>query len=315
MILSGYNKFIFSIFSENKEYLVLSVYVVRVGGKYISFLKIHYTKTNPSGKLLPSYVFNTRLSIIDNSDWDIVFSMGKIIFKEDEVKIEFSSNLVMIYLNYTWEQRGINPKDELGKDIAEIDIIQWNSFDFRSYVKGHFITPYSTTEFKNAIGNIDLVKARKFPAMLKGLLWSRLHIEDIDLAFSFIFNTDNKPDSKLYLLHNKNISEFSNLIYHVSKEKVSSQISVRYPDDIELIAKNDNYEVTVNLYDNVEVDDREMVDTGFMGRISDSLSWRSIGNPKGLRLLAKADIVIQNNLVRTEFKGITSISEYVSFIK
>ena len=39
MILSGYNKFIFSIFSENKEYLVLSVYVVRVGGKYISFLK------------------------------------------------------------------------------------------------------------------------------------------------------------------------------------------------------------------------------------------------------------------------------------
>jgi hypothetical protein len=36
---------------------------------------------------------------------------------------------------------------------------------------------------------------------------------------------------------------------------------------------------------------------------------------KGLRLLAKADIVINNNLVRTEFKGITSISEYVSFVK
>jgi hypothetical protein len=315
MILSGYNKFIFSIFSGNKEYLVLSVYVVRVGGKYISFLKIHYTKTNPSGKLLPSYVFNTRLSIVDNSDWDIVFSIGKIIFKEDEVKIEFSSNLVMIYLNYIWEPKGINPKDELGKDIAEFDIIQWNSFDFRSYVKGHFITPYSTTEFKNAIGNIDLVKARKFPTMLKGLLWSRLHIEDLDLAFSFIFNTDNKPESKLYLLHNKNISEFSNLIYNVSKEKVSSQISVRYPDDIQLIAKNDSYEVTVNIHDSVEVDDREMVDTGFLGRISDNLSWRSIGNPKGLRLLAKADIVIHKNLVRTEFKGITSISEYVSFIK
>ena len=315
MILSGYNKFIFSIFSENKEYLVLSIYIVKVGGKYISFLKIHYTKTNPSGKLLPSYVFNTRLSIIDNSDWDIVFSMGKIIFKEDEVKIEFSSNLVMIYLNYTWDQKSINPKEEIGKDIEGNDIIQWNSFDFRSYVRGHFITPYSTTEFKNAIGNIDLVKARKIPAMLKGLLWIRLHIEDLDLAFSFIFNTDNKPDSKLYLLHNKNLTEFSNLDYHVSKEKVSPQISVRYPDDILLIAKNDNYEVSVNVYDNVEVNDREMVDTGFMGRISDKLSWRSIGNPKGLRLLAKADIVIHNNLVRTEFKGITSISEYVSFAK
>jgi len=315
MILSGYNKFIFSIFSENKEYLVLSVYVVKAGGKFISFLKIHYTKTNPSGKLLPSYVFNTKLSIIDNSDWDIVFSMGKIIFKEDEVKIEFSSNLVMIYLNYTWDQRGINPKVELGKDIEGNDIIQWNSFDFRSQVKGHFITPYSTTEFKNAIGNIDLVKARTIPAMLRGLFWSRLHLEDLDLSFSFIFNSDNKPDSKLYILHNKNITVFSNLDYNLIKEKVSTQQSIRYPDEIRLFAKNDNYEVTVNIHDNIEVNDREMVDTGFIGRISDILSWRSIGNPKGLRLLAKADIVIHNNLVRTEFKGITSISEYVSFVK
>jgi hypothetical protein len=90
---------------------------------------------------------------------------------------------------------------------------------------------------------------------------------------------------------------------------------VRFPDDIQLIAKNDNYEVSINIHDNVEVNDREMIDIGFMGRISDSLSWRSIGNPKGLRLLAKADIVINNNLVRTEFNGITSITEYVSFVK
>jgi hypothetical protein len=315
MILSGYNKFIFSIFSENKEYLVLSVYVVKIGERFISFLKIHYTKTNPSGKLLPSYVFNTKLNVIDCSDWDIVFSMGKIIFKEDEVKIEFSSNLVMVYLNYIWEQKGITPKSELGKDIVGNDIIQWNSFDFRSFVKGHFITPYSTVEFKNAMGNIDLVKARKFPAIVKGLLWSRLHHEDLDLAYSFIFNTAKKSDSKLYLLHNNNIIEFSDIDYHVNKEKVSSQKSVKYPDDIRLTVKNDNYEVSVNIHDNYEVNDREMVDTGFMERISDSLSWRHIGNPKGLRLLAKADIVINNNLTRTEFNGITSISEYVSFVK
>jgi hypothetical protein len=51
--------------------------------------------------------------------------------------------------------------------------------------------------------------------MLKGLLWSRLHYEDLDLAYSFIFNTDNESDSKLYLLHNKIITEFSDLDYHV----------------------------------------------------------------------------------------------------
>jgi hypothetical protein len=315
MILSGYNKFIFSIFSVNKEYLVLSVYVVKVGGNFISFLKIHYTKTNPSGKLLPSYVLNTKLNVIDCSDWDIIFSMGKIIFKEDEVKIEFSSNLVMIYLNYTWESKGITPKSELGKDLTGNDIVNWNSFDFRSYVKGHFITPYSTTEFINASGNIDLVKAKKFPAMLKGLLWSRLHNEDIDLAYSVILNADREPYNKLYLLHNKNIIEFSDIDYRVDREKVSSQISVRYPDNIRLNAKNGNYKVSVSIHDNFEVNDKEMIDISFLDRIRENWLWRSIGNPKGLRLLAIADIIIDNNLGRTEYSGLTSVSEYVSFGK
>jgi hypothetical protein len=316
MILSGYNKFLFSIFSENREFLVLSVYVVKTGKRFISFIKIHYTKINPSsGKIMPSYVFNEKLHVIDCSDWDIVFSMGKIIFKDDEVKIEFSSNLFMVYLNYTWEQSGPTPKSELGKDITGKDIIRWNSFDFRSQVKGHFITPYSTTEFKNALGNIDLVKSGKLPAMVKGLLWSRLHHEDLDLAYSLIFNSSKKSDSKLYLLHNKNIVEFSDIDYQIHKERKSSQISVRYPDDIRLTAKNENYVVSVNIHDNFEVNDREIADTGFMDRINNNLSWRSIGNPKGLRLLAKADIIISNNLLRTEFNGITSISEYVSFVR
>lgn len=314
MILSGYNKFIFSIFSENREFLVLSVYVVKAGKRFISFIKIHYTKTNPSsGRIMPSYVFNARLNVIDCSDWDILFSIGKIIFKEDEIKIEFSSNLFMVYLNYTWEQLGPTPKSELGKDITGKDIIRWNSFDFRSLVKGHFITPYSTAEFKNALGNIDLVKSGKFPTMVKGLLWSRLHHEDLDLAYSLIINTSKKTDSKLYLLHNKNIVEFSDIDYQVHKERISSQISVRYPDDIRLYTKNEDYEVSVNIHDNFEVNDKEMTETGIMERITDNLAWRQIGNPKGLRLLAKADIIINKNLVRTEFSGITSISEYISF--
>jgi hypothetical protein len=300
MILSGYNKFIFSIFSENKEYLILSVYIVKIGKNFVSFMQIQYTKTNPSGKLLPSFVFNTRLKVIDSSDWDIIFSMGKIIFKDDEVKIEFSSNLVMLYLNYTWEPRGTTPIGELGKDIEGNDMIVWNSFDFRSFVKGHFITAYSSTEFKSALGNIDLVKARKFQPMVKGFLWNRLHHEDFDLAYSFIFNRSRK---------------FSDLDYHVNKEKKSSQISIKYPDDIRLTAKNENYEVSVNIHDNFEVSDREMADTDFFDRIANNLSWRYIGNPKGLRLLAKADIIINNNLTRTEFNGITSIGEYVSFTR
>ncbi len=86
MILSGYNKFIFSIFSENKDYLILTIFALKIGRRYLSFLQIRYTKTDTSGKPTPSFVFNTRLKVIDNSLRDIIFSKGKIIFKDDTSK-------------------------------------------------------------------------------------------------------------------------------------------------------------------------------------------------------------------------------------
>lgn len=315
MLLSGYNKFIFSIFSENHEYLILSIYIVKIGGRFISFLKIHYIKTSSSGKLLPSYVFNTRLDVTDFSDWDIIFSLGKIIFKEDEIKIEFSSNLLMAYLNFTWNQSGTSPKEELGKDPVGNNILQWNSFNFKSLVKGHFITPYSTTEFKYALGNIEMVKAGKFPAMVKGLLWSRLHHKEIDLTFSLIFNNSKKNDTNLQLLHNNKIIEFSDIDYDITKEKISSQKSVLYPDRMNLHAKNEDYEIALNIHDNFEVIDKDMAGIGFIDRINDAYSLRQIGNPKGLRLLSKADIIIKNNLTSIKMDGVTSISEYVCFSK
>jgi hypothetical protein len=316
MILSGYNKFIFSIFSESKDYLILTVFALKVGKSYLSFLQIQYTKIDSSGKPMPSFVFNTRLKVIDNSERDIIFSKGKIIFKDNAVKVEFASDLIMIYLNYTWDQAGTSPLKVLAIENKENSFLTWNSFDFRSFVKGNLITPNTSAEFINATGNIDLVRSKKIPSGVKGLLWSRLHNKDIDLAYSFIFNKEKKIDSKMFLLHEKKLFEFTDLNYHASKEKISPRLSVKYPDNIQLSAKNESYQVSINIHNQSEAGISELVNNfDFTGKLFNGFLRRLTGNPNGLRLLATADVTITNNLTRTEFNGITSISEFVSFVK
>ena len=316
MILSGYNKFIFSIFSENKDYLILKVFALRIGKRYLSFLQIQYTKTDSSGKPMPSFVFNTRLKVIDSSSWDIIFSKGKIIFRDDSVKIEFATELVMIYLNYTLVQSGTSILNVLAREKKEDDFLTWNSSNFKCLVKGNLITSNTSAEFINAAGNIDLVKSSRIPSGVKGLLWSRLQNKDIDLAYSFIFNKERKNDSKMYILYEKNLLEFSDVDFRSTKDKLSSRLSIKYPDNIQLCAKNESHKVSVSIYNQSEAGTGELVNNfDFLGRLFNKFLRRFTGNPSGLRLHAIADVTINNNLTSTEFKGITSISEYVSFAK
>jgi hypothetical protein len=316
MILSGYNKFLFSIISEKNDYLILTVYVLKLGKRYISFLQIHYSKIDSSGKYLPSFVYRTRLSIIDSSDRDIVFSKGRIIFKEDSVKVEFSSDLVMLYLNYSWNQNVTGPLTVLGKEVTGKDVLTWNSFDFRSFVKGSMITPNNSVDFTDVPGNIDLVKTSRlrFKIPVSRLIWSRLHHQDIDLSYSSVFDRSKKSDSKLFLSIDKKVIEFSDVNYSGCNDKVSSRSSVKYPNNILLTAKNDNYQVSVSIYDHSEVNVNEMVNNiDLTGKLLTSLYTRIYGNPKELRLQAKADIILSNNNTRTEIHNISSIGEYITF--
>ena len=316
MILSGYNKFLFSIFSEKNDYLILTVYILKLGKRYISFLQIHYSKTDSSGKYLPSFVYRTRQKVIDSSDRDILFSKGRIIFKDDSVKVEFSSELVMIYLNYTWDQNATSPLTVLGKDVTRKDVLTWNSFDYRSYVKGSLITPNINADFSEVPGNIDLVKTSglRLKTPVRGLIWSRLHHKDIGLSYSTIFNRSNKSDSRLFLSFNKEVIEFSDVDYLGSNEKISRRSSVKYPSNILLTAKNDNYQVSVSIHDHSEINVNEMINNiDLTGRLLTGLYTRLHGNPKELRLLAKADVILSNKSARTEIHNINSVSEYVSF--
>ena len=316
MLLSGYNKFIFSIFSESKDYMILTVYALKFGKSYISFLQINYARTDSSGKYLPSFEFSTRLKVIDSTDWDINFSKGRIIFKEDAVKIEFSFDLVMLYLNYTWDQQTSNPLNVLGKINAEENPVVWNSFNYESIVKGNFITPNTSAEFINASGNIDLIKSRRISLGANYLIWSRLHDKEIALAYSFILNKGSKSDYRMFLLHDNRLIQFSEIEYHVTKEKMSRRSSVMYPENILLTARNSEYQVSVDIHDHSEVVINEMLNNiDFIGKLFSLLFRRLSGNPKSLKLRAKADITINNRLTKTEYKGIASISDYVSFMR
>jgi len=313
MILSGYNKLIFSILSEKKEYLVLTVFALKIGKSYLSFLQIHYTKSDSSGRPMPSFVYNTRLKVIDNSECDLIFSKGKITFKDDAVNVEFASDMVMIFLNYTWDHAETSPFKVLGK---ENDILAWNSYVFRSLVKGNLITHNTSAEFINASGNIDLVKSKKIPSGVKGLLWSHLHNKDIDMAYSFIFNLAKKTDSKMYLFYEKKLFEFSDIDYHASEEKISPRSSVNYPSSIQISATNETYQVSVNMHNLSEAGTSELVNNfDFTGKLFNSFVRRISGNPSGLRLLALANVTITSSISRKEFNGITTISEYVSFVR
>ncbi|MDP4222612.1 MAG: hypothetical protein Q8868_04790 [Bacteroidota bacterium] len=316
MILSRYNKFIFSIFSEKNDYLILTVYVLKFGKRHISFLQIHYSKTDLSGKYLPSFIFRSRLKMIDSSDRDIIFSKGRIIFKDDSVKVEFSSDLVMIYLNYSWDQTETSPLTVLSKEISGKEIITWNSFDFKSRVKGSMITPNNSADFTNVPGNIDLLKTARlrFIKPVRSMMWSRLHHQDVDLSYSSVSDKTNKSDSKLLISINKKILEFSDIQCQSSNEKTSLKSSVKYPSNILLTAKNDNYNVSVSIHDHSEVNINELInDIDFKGKLYRSYYTRFHGKPKELRLFAKADVVINNNFTRTEIHNINSISEYIAF--
>ncbi len=101
MILSRYNKLIFSVFSDNNDYLILTLYINKTRNNYDSFLQVQCAKNDHSLNHLPAFVFNTGIKVVDITSRVITFSRGKIIFMKDMVKIEFASELIMFYLNYT----------------------------------------------------------------------------------------------------------------------------------------------------------------------------------------------------------------------
>ena len=316
MILSRYNKLIFSVFSENNEYLILTLYLDRTGSNYDLFLQVQCSKTDPSGNNLPAFVFNTKLKGGSITSRVISFSRGKIIFMNDGVKIDFAGEMVMLYLNYSWSPDDKNAIDVLEKEGRESQEFVWSSFNFRSTVKGNFVSPNTNAKFKNAIGNIDLLKSEKFPLKVNGFLWSRLHSQDLDMAYSLVFNGSVNLHSKLSIFYYNNLVEFSNVDCIISRDEGNSRADKKFPYIVLVSAKSENYQVSLKLYDHEVIVESEIVsEVNFLGSLANRVSGLITRYPKTMKLRSSADLSIVNNLNHDEFNGIWAICEYLDVEK
>ena len=316
MILSRYNKLIFSVFSENNEYLILTLYIDKAGSNYDLFLQVQCSKTDPSGNKLPAFVFNNRLKSVDITSRVISFSRGKIIFMNDGVKIDFAGEMVMLYLNYSWNPDDYNAINVLEKEDRGNPEIVWNSFNFRSTVKGNFVSPNTNAKFKNAVGNIDLLKSEKFPLKVNGVLWSRLHSQDLEMAYSLVFNGSVNLLSKLSIFYYNNLVEFSNVDCRITRDEGNSRSDKKFPYLILVSAKNENFQVSVRLYDHEEIAESEIVsEVNFLGNLANRVSGLITRYPKTMKLRSSADLSIVNNMNHDEFSAISAICEYLGVEK
>lgn len=315
MFRRGYNKLIFSVFSESKDYLIFIVYALKLGRIFLSFLQINYTKTDISGKFLPSYKYTSRLKLIDCSEWDIVFSRGRIFFKDKAVKLEFASDTVMIYLNFSC----INSNSDLLNSFSNSGITNGpftiKSCNYENLVKGCLVTPNNKVEFNNASGNIDMIFSNEAKPRFKSLLWCRLHSKELDIAYTVIHNGAEKSKTSLNLFHNNKLVRFSEVDLHSDKERFSYRTKIKYPGDLLLKARNDDYQMILNIREQTEVTVSEKVDNlNIFDRMIIRLFRVLTGNQKEINLISGADVSINNHSEQMDYKNVTSITEYVTFV-
>jgi hypothetical protein len=316
MFLSRYNKFIFSVFSETNDCLILTIYLNRTGKTFDAFLHALCSKINSAGNHLTSFVFKTELEVIDITSRVITFSKGKMIFMDDSIKADFNSDMVMFYLNYTWCHGTEKPFKFLIKETNEITDPAWDSYNFKCVVKGNFISPNISSEFKVATGSLDLLRSEVIPEKVHGLLWTRLHNKDLDLAYSLVFNGSTRLHSKLSILYGNKQEEFTDVEYKINKEIKSPRSGLKYPGNVNLIARNDNCQISVNLRDQKEIVASILsAESNFFGKLAKTISGMSSRIPRALKLQAIVDVTIHDNSSHNEFKGINSISEYINVAK
>jgi hypothetical protein len=234
----------------------------------------------------------------------------------DGVKIDFAGEMVMLYLNYSWNPAGDNAINVLETEGRENPELVWNSFNFKSTVKGNFLSPNTNTKFKNAIGNIDLLKSGRFPLRVNGVLWSRLHSQDLDMAYSLVFNGSGNLHSKLSIFYYNNMVEFSNADCRIRSDEGNSRADKKFPYIVLVSAKNENYQVSVRLYDHEEIVESEIVsEVTFLGSLANRVSGLITKYPKTMKLRSSADLSIVNNMNHDEFNGISAICEYLDVEK
>ncbi len=315
MKLLGFNKYFFDIITENKDYLIFYISILKAGG-YYSILQAQCSTPGPSGNYLSRFNIKTKIRFINANENEIVFSEGTINIEDRSIKVNLSTSALEIDLVYENISQPSTLLNDMEIRISGHNMLTWGPLHIKSKVNGFLKYDAGIISIFDSPGYTDLLRIRNISLKIpvSRLLWGRLHSKDIDLTFSLIINKDKSTYSKLFLRVDNQIMEFSYLDFVAHVEKASSVLSIIYPARYLISAKHKTGEISLEIYDQNAVIYNEFMDLRDQaGRLLSAFVRRISGDPKGIKFMARADIILKNNLVIKEFHGLPLISEYVCF--
>lgn len=318
MKLFEFTKYFFDIFSEEANYLVFFISILKIGKTYNSYIQIHYARPDSSGKYTLEYSLKAKLKRVDSQLNQIKFYEGTINFEEGSIRLYFATPVFKIDLNYTNAHPESNPVNPLLIKSSKNASLSWVPVQIKGMVNGSISTAENLLNYNNARGYIDLVRTSILPVNLhiQKLLWGRLHHEKVDLTYSLVINENNKHESMIIIYFKGMNIEFTNVEYQILNEKINHNLNITYPDKIMLTAKNKSYSVKIEIFDHKELIFNEFMDPG--DQYNKAFFWimRKISkNPKGIKFLAEANIFLEDSLSKSVFQNVSMIDEFVLFCK
>ncbi len=314
--LFGYTKYFFDILSEEMDYLVLFISVIRIGKIYNSFIQIHLRESDHSDSYKPLLSSRGRLKYVEYQSNTIIFKEGTIDFGKDVVMICLKTSSIIGDLEYKAVHPEANSFDPFDIRSRGKPVLSWIPVQIKGSVTGNISFNGKQMNYSNAGGYIDEVRTSALPLSLKmkKLLWGRLHNEQIDLTYSCLISRIGRSESMLILRFRNEVIQLTDFKLLTSGEIFNDDLKIVYPGKLILTANNINLSVIIGISDPRELILNDFMDPGdqYNRVFSGIVRWIS-GNPRGIKFLSRADISLDDGHDKSVFRDLPMISEYVSF--
>lgn len=308
------------MYTAMDEYFILFISEISVFGTNKIYLQAHAAQKSATGNFLKNLIYETELDLLENRSDSIVMRQGSILFDASKISLVINCAELSVDLSYTSPypvQFQMNPFFIEGRFGSQLF---WKPLLLHGIVNGNVrIGEINQFTFRNENGYADLVESSFLPFALPvdELFWGRLHSDELDLSFTVI----NKPLkrkkwSKVFIIWKGIPIEFDviNLVIH--EQKMSTGISLIYPEKYTIAAENADYHLTLEIYSHDEAVSSDFIgDSTMYGKITTQLIKFLSRSPKGLKSVAKANILISNSLEMKTYNNLTAIDEYVCFAK
>jgi hypothetical protein len=316
MKLFEFTKYFFDIFSSEKDYLVLFISIIKIGKIHKSYIQIHYSASDSSGKYKSVCSVKAKLKLVDCQLNQIRFKEGTIDFGAGSVSISLATVSCEVDLKYMTAHQGSETINSFVIRNSKNASLSWTPLQIKGSVNGKISMDGNQLYYSNTSGYIDEVKTSILPFTLKinKLFWGRLHHEEIDLTYSLMTDNNAKSKSILFVRFRNMIIEFSDIQYQTSGEKINHNLNISYPDKLLLTATSESSSVSIEIFDHKELILNDFMDPGDQyNRIFSRFVRRISNDPKGIKFLAKANILLEDSREKSSFHELSMISEYVSF--